>query len=387
MSTLIFVDTNIYLDFYRFTGGGEDLSILTKLESHLDTLVSTHQVEMEFKKNRQKVILDAYNGLKTNVQNQQFPAFLSSSKQASALRKNEDEIQRLAQTLKDKTRKVLTNPIRSDPVYKCTQRIFKSNSDCNLSRENKTRFAIRRLARKRFLLGYPPRKDSDISIGDAVNWEWIIHCAKRCGRDVIIVTRDGDFGKTFEGRPIINDWLRQEFKERVSNRRNVEVTNKLSEAMKKANIKISLAEETQEEKLIRERPQHSPFLNPEQPRGSLNPASDADLQRIFGPLAATLSENLRGATFEQFSEPKKKFEDLSREEEIVLGHIYYDQKQPMSALVKNTGLSNAVVRNVVENLPAFIKKDKNDLFSAPVINRTKARELAETASKKRNKQI
>lgn len=261
MGTLIFVDTNIYLDFYRFTGGDKDLSILTKLESHLNILISTHQVEMEFKKNRQKVILEAFDGIKTNIQNQQFPAFLSSSKQAAALRNNEKDIQRLARTLRERTRKVLANPIGFDSVYKCTQRIFKSNSDCNLSRENKTRFKIRRLARKRFLLGYPPRKNSDLSIGDAVNWEWIIHCAERCGSDVIIVTRDKDFGETFEGRPMINDWLNQEFKERVSKKRSVSVTNRLSEAMRQANISVTSAEENQEENIIEQRRKPPFFLD------------------------------------------------------------------------------------------------------------------------------
>ncbi|WP_447969602.1 PIN domain-containing protein [Nitrospira sp. M1] len=347
MSTLIFVDTNVYLDFYRVPGGEKDLSILTKLESHIDILVTTHQVEMEFKKNRQKVILEAHRDLKAKIQNQQFPAFLSSSKQAAALRKNEQSIQRLAQDLQKRVGKVLTTPTLSDPVYKCTQRIFKADSDYNLRRENKVRFTIRRLARKRFLLGYPPRKGSDLSIGDAVNWEWVISCAnaKKYCSNIVIVTRDKDFGEEFNGKPIINDWLRQEFKERVSKKRNIEVTNRLSEAMKKANIKVTPAEKIQEEKLIRER----------------------TLEQFEG----------RGRFY-------KSFESLSSEEELVLGHLYYEQKQSMPELVKNTALPKKTVEKVVENLSHIIEKDTNDRLAARVIDMGKARDLVVPASKQRN---
>lgn len=381
MSTLIFVDTNIYLDFYRVTGGDKDLSILTKLESHLNVLVTTHQVEMEFKKNRQKVILEAHRSLKTNIQNQQFPAFLSSSKQAAALHKNEQGIQRLARVLQKKVGKVLTTPIQSDPVYKCTQRIFRSNSNCNLSRENKIRFTIRRLARKRFLLGYPPRKDSDLSIGDAVNWEWIICCAKKFGSDVVIVTRDKDFGETFDGSPIINDWLRQEFKERVSKKRNVEVTNRLSEALQRANITVTVAEQTQEEKLIRERPKPASLLAPEQFENSSNITSIAELKRLFNALNQTIPSGRSEGSDSSYHD----LETLSNEEEIVLGHLYYEPKQSMDDLVKNTGLPDKVVSDVVNGLSHIIKKEKNGLLTARVINRSKARDLALPASKKRNK--
>ena len=64
MATLIFVDTNIWLDFYRVRGKAADLSLLKKIDEHRDSLISTSQVEMEFKKNRPAVILDSYHRLK-----------------------------------------------------------------------------------------------------------------------------------------------------------------------------------------------------------------------------------------------------------------------------------------------------------------------------------
>ena len=46
-----FVDTNIFLDFYR-TGNEASLSLLEKLKAVKDRILSTYQVEMEFLKNR-----------------------------------------------------------------------------------------------------------------------------------------------------------------------------------------------------------------------------------------------------------------------------------------------------------------------------------------------
>lgn len=43
---LVFIDTNILLDFYRVRGGEAGLSILTHIEDNLDRFMVTNQVEM-----------------------------------------------------------------------------------------------------------------------------------------------------------------------------------------------------------------------------------------------------------------------------------------------------------------------------------------------------
>ena len=60
---LLFIDTNIYLDFYR-ASGSSDFKLLDRLEKVHDKIISSAQVEMEFQKNRQKRIRDAFQGLK-----------------------------------------------------------------------------------------------------------------------------------------------------------------------------------------------------------------------------------------------------------------------------------------------------------------------------------
>ena len=59
MASIVFIDTNIWLDFYRVRTRERALSILEHIrpDTH-GRFITTAQVEMEFKKNRQRVILD-----------------------------------------------------------------------------------------------------------------------------------------------------------------------------------------------------------------------------------------------------------------------------------------------------------------------------------------
>jgi predicted nucleic acid-binding protein len=54
---LVFVDTNIFLDFYRLGGESAERQIRS-LERHQNSLIISEQLRVEFLKNRQKVILD-----------------------------------------------------------------------------------------------------------------------------------------------------------------------------------------------------------------------------------------------------------------------------------------------------------------------------------------
>ena len=152
----------------------------------------------------------------------------------------------------EKIQAVLSDPTHHDPVYKTLQRIFKNNSQFNLSRSRKERFSVRNLAKKRFTLGYPPRKQGDTSIGDAVNWEWIIKCSADSGKHVVIVTRDTDYGAFYDGKSYLNDWLKQEFSERVSKKRKIILTDKLSVGLKIVHAAVTKEMEEEEEKLLAE---------------------------------------------------------------------------------------------------------------------------------------
>lgn len=60
----------------------------------------------------------------------------------------------------------------------------------------------------------------------------MIECALRNNAELVIVSRDADYGIVFENKAYIKDHLRQEFRERVSRKRKLLLYTKISEALK-----------------------------------------------------------------------------------------------------------------------------------------------------------
>lgn len=239
-SKLLFIDTNILLDFYRCRNDAA-ISLLKHLDSIRDKIIMTYQVEMEFKKHRQNAILESFRLLKPPEQITR-PGLFSDAKSFKAIQKNIKQAEERVKTLKSRLKKVFHNPTTQDEVYKVVQRLFTKEDDISLTRERKIRLTIRRRSWKRFLLGYPPRKQGDTSIGDALNWEWIIHCAIETGAEIVVLSRDSDYGVTLENESFLNDWLLQEFRNRVSQQRKIYLFNRASDALKLFKIAVTKEE-------------------------------------------------------------------------------------------------------------------------------------------------
>lgn len=253
IDALLFVDTNVLLDFYRIRNTDISTKYLEQLEACRDRLILGSQVEMEYKKNRQRVIVESLTHFRTPDWGKlTAPALVSEHQAVKMVEKKKKELGEQKKKVDAKIRKVLSDPTHHDPVYQCLQRLFKHNSPYNLTRQRKERFTIRNLARKRFVLGYPPRKQNDTSIGDAINWEWIVKCSQDSGKHVVIVTRDTDFGVIYEGQSYLNDWLRQEFIERVSKKRKIIITDKLSRGLKIVHAAVTKEMEEAEEEFLAE---------------------------------------------------------------------------------------------------------------------------------------
>lgn len=235
---LLFIDTNVLLDFYR-NRGDAGLSLLKRLDALHDRVIGTYQVEMEFKKNRQSVITSCLGDLKESGGGISAPGFLSSAKSLEIIHRQKKDNAKRLKDLKDRITKVLARPTINDPVFKVTQRLFSIESEYYLSRDNEMKHGFRRAAWKRFILGYPPRKKNDNSTGDAINWEWIVDCVKRSNRDVVIVSRDADYGATVDGVSYVNDWLVQELRERTKKSRRVVLYDRLSLALRRLDIEVT----------------------------------------------------------------------------------------------------------------------------------------------------
>lgn len=247
---LLFIDTNILLDFYR-NRGDAGISLLQRLDSLHARIIGTYQVEMEFKKNRQNVIVSCLADLKDAGGGITAPGFLSSTKSLEIIhRQRKDNAKRLKE-LKDRITKVLAIPNVNDPVFKATQRLFAIESEFYLKRSDKRKYQLRRAAWKRFILGYPPRKRSDTSTGDGINWEWIVDCVKRSNRDVIVVSRDADYGVTVDGKSYVNDWLQEELKERTKKSRAIVLYDRLSEALRRLDVEVTEEEASAEDEAVK----------------------------------------------------------------------------------------------------------------------------------------
>lgn len=62
-NSLIFIDTNVFLDFYRIRNSDVSIKLLDEILKHKDAVIITTQIEMEFKKNRQIVFGQTYTEL------------------------------------------------------------------------------------------------------------------------------------------------------------------------------------------------------------------------------------------------------------------------------------------------------------------------------------
>jgi len=258
---LLFVDANIWLDFYR--GRNETgLGLLKHAEGISDDIIVTYQLESEFKRNRHAAILEGMKELKAPSQIPR-PGIFSDAQATKVISKNFAEIEKRVKKLKTKFNRALAQPTLHDPVYQACQRIFhREGSPIVLTHGNKIKNLIRRRAFRRFLHGYPPRKRTDISIGDAFNWEWMIHCARENTAELVIVSRDSDYGIAFEGDIHVNDDLRQEFAERVSKKRKILLYQKLSDALKHFAIDISPLEEEAESEIVQSVSEQLPSSQP-----------------------------------------------------------------------------------------------------------------------------
>lgn len=245
---LLFVDTNIWLDFYR-SSTDAGLSLLEHLEGVKDRIIMTYQIEMEFKKNRQSVISESYHALKPPSDIPK-PGIFWDAKTAKALATDLKNAQKRVTALKKRLQLALAQPTQNDPVYQICQRCFHKNDEITLSRNTDVKRRIIRQAFRRFLYGCPPRKKNDTSIGDAINWEWIVECANACQSEIHMVSRDADYGITFEGKSYLNDHLWQEFKERVSKKRNILLHRTLSDALKHFKVNVSAAEQKEEAEVL-----------------------------------------------------------------------------------------------------------------------------------------
>lgn len=245
---LLFIDTNIWLDFYR-ARNETYLELLARIEQISNRIIVTYQLETEYKANRQVAILEGLGMLKAPASVPRV-GVLSNAKAFEMLGKDIAKAADRVKKLEAKLIKLLAKPTQHDPVYQACQRIFHKNDALVLTRDDERKILIRERAHRRFMHGCPPRKRNDTSFGDAINWEWMVLCAEELNAELVIVSRDTDYGVTFKGNSYINDHLRQEFSNRVSQQRGLALYTKVSDALKHFHVAVTNAQVAAEQDLL-----------------------------------------------------------------------------------------------------------------------------------------
>src|SRR5262249_24842039 len=109
-----------------------------------------------------------------------------------------------------------------------------------------------------------------------------------------IVSRDADYGIILEDKSYLNDHLRQEFKERVSKKRNIFLHKTLSEALKQFAVTVSREEEKEESEILQINPTVPPPLTEE----SIQQLRDL-LQKVSANSTSSASATVRLSATDQ----------------------------------------------------------------------------------------
>jgi hypothetical protein len=233
----LFIDTNIYLEFYLFSRDDlDELGKLSKLISSGDvTLFVPSQVINELKRNRDSVVSDAYKRFSQSKVDLVLPQICRPYTECDRVRRALRELQ----ASKDALEQILTTHIadktlRADEVI---QSLLDSAKTVEIDPFIDT-------ARRRFDLGNPPGKDG--SYGDAVIWEALL-ASIPAQQDLFFISDDKDYKSPLQD-DLFNSFLYDEWFTKKGSR--IHFYTQLSEYFRNHYKDIKLRQEEEKEKLI-----------------------------------------------------------------------------------------------------------------------------------------
>lgn len=240
-NTLLFIDTSILLDFYRIPQFDLSLDVFGKLQENAQQLILSEQVKNEFSQNRSKELKHCIDHLPIKIKDLvRLPTILDRTEIAGDLRRKAEVLDTLLKNAKKQLQDILEKPTQHDNAYNKIMPMFQLDTAFNsIFSSEEINDAVFLAAIKRFYKNLPPRKKDDFSIGDAINWEWCIHCCTQGDKhNLIIVSRDGDFAEPGSQSLNINHILENEFKNRVGSEYSVILKKNLADALREIPIDI-----------------------------------------------------------------------------------------------------------------------------------------------------
>lgn len=199
----LFLDANIFLDFYRF--GEDDISEVDKLRVLISgddiELITNHHLLSEINRNREKVISESLSELRGSKLKIRAPNYC----------KKDDTYLKLNKTLKD------ANKLHQKLILEIEERVRDKKLSADVlikglldgARQENICNSILERAKLRVALRNPPGKAG--SLGDAVHWECLL--AAKDISYLAVVCRDSDFSSELDKNKmkdvLINEWTEQ----------------------------------------------------------------------------------------------------------------------------------------------------------------------------------
>lgn len=201
----VFIDTNIFLGFYSLNQKGLDelKKIITLVDDRKIEIILSENVKDEFYKNRLSKIKTTIQDLKDQT-TFRIPAILKNYEKSADFEKMIQKTNALKKELLELLKKdILDVRLGADSVV---AEIFEKSSIKKIEK------GILEKASMRVHRNLPPKKNREISIGDAVNWETLL---KHVEDDIHIISDDGDFRESLEKKDdCVNYFLSHEWLER-----------------------------------------------------------------------------------------------------------------------------------------------------------------------------
>lgn len=246
----IFVDANIFLNFYRYSS--DDLEEVGKLKTLIErgeiVLYLPDQVVFEFERNRDSVISESYKKFLDLKFDQSFPYICKTYTEYDIIR---DTIKSF-----NKTKKVLEEKLNIDIAGSSLMADITVKELFQKAKKIIVPQLIIERAVVRYQRGNPPKKN-DHSYGDAINWETLLENVP-LGTDLFFISDDKDFKSPVESNNF-NSFLLKEWKEKKS--AGIIYYSRLSSFFLENYPEIKLREEEEKERLINELAQSKDFAS------------------------------------------------------------------------------------------------------------------------------
>lgn len=210
----LFIDTNIFLSFFGYTGD-DDLQTLLKIRHHIKRkhvqFILTDQVIHEFNRRRSDRIRQTIEEFIKTPVNRSVPQIGEGldayDPLGKTLQRAYNEKTKLINDIRQKAQSTIPS-LPPDPIIKTIfdhpGRIDASAADIEKANERMNR-------------GNPPGKGN--SKGDAINWEIILRTTPAQSDDLHIVSADGDFADALD-KNRLHSFLRHEYEELDGQREN-----------------------------------------------------------------------------------------------------------------------------------------------------------------------